>query len=67
MLFTGVRHKPASLLFFLILWSVGLRIIVYVLLPAAKQMAQYTSSELLFFSALTDHFADYLSFTQEQV
>lgn len=42
------------------LWSVLLRLIVYLLLPPAKELADYDPLEALFFTALQDNFSDYL-------
>lgn len=55
--------RPFSFSVILITWSIGLRLVVYLLLPPAKELAQYGTNETLFFSALTDHFSDYFTFS----
>ena len=58
-----VKNKFSSPLSLLLLWSIALRIIVYLLLPVSDDFGKYTYSGPLFFSALQEHFGDYLSFT----
>jgi hypothetical protein len=45
----------------LLTWSIVLRIVVFLLLPPVKGIEQYSYTDILFFSALTDHFSDYIS------
>jgi len=61
--FSGRKSRLTSPIFFLILGSVILRVIIYLLLPPAKEFEQYADSERLYFSALTEHFSEYFSFT----
>lgn len=41
--------------------SVVLRVMVYLMLPPSNEFRTYTSSGNLYFSALTEHFGDYIS------
>lgn len=54
----SVRRLAAWLMYI----SIGMRVAVYLMLPAEKPMQQFHPSDLLFFSALTEHFRDYISF-----
>jgi hypothetical protein len=63
MTFSGYKNKPASPLFFLVTGSIVLRAVVYLLLPASDLFGKYSNSGPLFFSALTEHLGDYLSFS----
>ncbi|MEO8173370.1 MAG: hypothetical protein ABI581_09815 [Sediminibacterium sp.] len=60
---TGYKKKFASPLTLLIGISVLLRVIVYLLLPVSDDFGRYSNSSPLFFSALTEHFKEYLAFT----
>lgn len=60
-----MKPRILSPVFLLALWGILLRLLVYLLLPAAKEMAQYPQGDMLFFSALTDHFPEYLRFTSQ--
>jgi hypothetical protein len=57
------KTKTRSYVLWLILWSLLIRTIIYVLLPPSEDFGRYANSGTLYFSALTEHFADYLSFT----
>ena len=59
----GFKNRFSSPLSLLLLWSIALRVIVYLLLPVSDDFGKYTYSGPLFFSALQEHFGDYLSFT----
>jgi hypothetical protein len=57
-----VKKKVLTYSFLLLTGSIMLRLIVYLMLPPAKPIADYSTETLLYFSALTDHFADYINF-----
>jgi hypothetical protein len=59
------RNRFLSPLSILILWGIVLRLVVYLLLPPAKNLEQYPEADRLFFSALTGHFADFFAFTTQ--
>ena len=59
--FPGIKNRSFSAVAILLLWSIMLRVIVYFLLPPAREMGQYESTAILFFSSLTDHFSDYIA------
>ena len=61
MSFPGIKNRSFSAVAILLLWSIMLRVIVYFLLPPAREMGQYESTAILFFSGLTDHFSDYIA------
>src|SRR5471030_2628483 len=60
-----INKKISSPITLLLLWSIVLRIIVWILLPPAKTLDQYEATDILFFSALTDHFGDYFRFSTQ--
>jgi hypothetical protein len=60
MRFPGVQNKKFSAAAWLLLWSIGLRLIVYFLLPPAKEIDAYDYTDQVYFSALTERFNDYI-------
>jgi hypothetical protein len=60
---TGRKNKFISYTAMLVLISVVVRVLVYLLLPASDDFGKYANSGPLYFSALTEHFKDYLIFT----
>jgi hypothetical protein len=60
MSFSFRKNNVASAFIVLLLWSILLRVIVYALLPPARELEAY-GTKGIFFSALTDHFGAYFS------
>ncbi len=59
------KNKINSLITWLLVWSIAVRAIVWILLPPAKTLDQYQPTDILFFSALTDHFSDFFRFSTQ--
>lgn len=57
------KSTPVSPVLWLVTWGILLRVLVYVLLPPTDDLEKYAHSGALYFSALTEHFSDYISFT----
>lgn len=60
-----MKTKIASPVLLLTAWGILLRVAVYLLLPAAKELAQLGEGDRLFYSALSDHFSEYIRFTSQ--
>lgn len=59
----GAKNKFLSYTTTLILVSLVVRLAVYFLLPPSADLNKYQNSGPLYYSALTEHFADYLAFS----
>ena len=60
-----MKNKITSPVLLLTSWGILLRVAVYLLLPAAKELAQFGEGDRLFYSALSDHFSEYIRFTSQ--
>jgi hypothetical protein len=59
----SIKRKFSSHLSILVVGSILLRLVVYLTLPVSDDFGRYSNSGSLYFSALTEHFGDYLLFT----
>jgi hypothetical protein len=60
-----MKNKLLSPILLLTTIGILLRVVVYLLLPPAKEILEYQEGDKLFFSALMDHFPEYLRFTSQ--
>ncbi len=60
-----MKNKLASPVLLLTAWGILLRVAVYLLLPPAKELAQFGEGDRLFYSALSEHFSEYIRFTSQ--